>query len=416
VTPDVLRARLAALRAAGAELRQRPAREVIDALAAVLDGWRDPGSDERRALERELPAATGFSAPNVREGLTRALAPWSGDALRRLAERELSRSGGYARGHGVTSVLLAGAIPMPALLSVIAPLAARSPALVKTAARDPITAPLVARSIAAVDAQLGRCVEVVGFPGADTTCMQAFLSADCVVATGSDETIAAVAEWIVPHQMLLRHGHRLSLAVLGRDACEGTALDAAARGLALDTALWDQQGCLSPIAVYVEGDAAAGRRVGAALARELDEIGRTQPRGEVDARSAALFAHELASAELRAAAGKPVAVLAAHDASWAVVCEPDATARPAPLHRFLRVHPFPASDSLAATLGPLLPHLAGVAVAGFGAAEVEAAVRLRALGASRVCAPGELQTPPLDWPRDGLAALGSLAQPGSESP
>jgi hypothetical protein len=118
---------------------------VIDALAAVLDRWRDPDSPERRDLERDLPAATGFSAPNVREGLARGLAPWSGDALRALAERELSCGGGrFARGYDVTAVLLAGAIPMPALLSMIAPLAVRSAALVKTAAHDPITAPLVA--------------------------------------------------------------------------------------------------------------------------------------------------------------------------------------------------------------------------------------------------------------------------------
>jgi Acyl-CoA reductase (LuxC) len=410
VTPDALRARLAALRAAGEELRGRPARSVIDALAAVLDRWRDPASPERRALERDLPAATGFSAPNVREGLARGLAPWSGDALRSLAERELACGGGLARGYDVTAVLLAGAIPMPTLLSVIAPLAVRSAALVKTAARDPITAPLVARSIAAIDGPLGRCVEVVGFPGTDATCLEVFLSGECVLATGSDETIESVAARLAPHQKLLRHGHRFSLALLGRAACEGAALDDAARGLALDTALWDQLGCLSPIAVYVAGDAAACERVAAALARALDRVGRELPRGAVDARGAALFAHERAGAELRAAAGKPVALHAAEDASWAVVCEPDAVPRPAPLHRFVRVHRLGAPEQLGSALGPLAAQLASVAIAGFGSAEPEVAIRLRLLGASRVCAPGELQAPPLEWPRDGLAPLASLAR------
>jgi hypothetical protein len=401
VTPDALRARLSALRAAGEELRERPARSVIDALAAVLDRWRDPDSPERRDLERDLPAATGFSAPNVREGLARGLAPWSGDALRALAERELSCGGGrFARGYDVTAVLLAGAIPMPALLSMIAPLAVRSAALVKTAARDPITAPLVARSIAAIDERLARCVEVFGFPGTDAACLEVFLSADCVLATGSDETIESVAARLAPHQRLLRHGHRFSLALLGRAACEGAALDDAARGLALDTALWDQLGCLSPIAVYVAGDAAACERVATALARALDRVGRELPRGAVDARGA----------ELRAAAGRPVALQAAEDASWAVVCEPDAAPRPAPLHRFVRVHRLGAPEQLGSALGPLAAQLAGVAIAGFGSAEPEVAVRLRLLGASRVCAPGELQAPPLEWPRDGLAPLASLAR------
>jgi hypothetical protein len=415
VTPGALRARLAALRAAGEELRKRSASSVIDALAAVLERWRDPNSPERCELARELPAATGFSPQNVREGLARGLAPWSGEALRALAERELARSGAFARGHDVTAVLLAGAIPMPALLSVIAPLALRSAALVKTAARDPITAPLVARSIAAVDPQLARCVEVVGFPGADAACMEVFLSASCVLATGSDATIDAVAARVTPHQALLRHGHRFSLALLGRAACDGAALEDAARGLALDTALWDQLGCLSPVAAYVCGDADACRRVGEALARALEQVERELPRGAVDPRAAVLFAHERAGAELRIAAGQPVALHAAADASWAVVCEPDAAPRPAPLHRFVRVHRLTAPDQLGAALGPLAAQLAGVAVAGFGRAEAEVAISLRRLGASRVCAPGELQSPPLDWPRDGLPALGSLVGFGPET-
>jgi hypothetical protein len=367
VTPDALRARLAALRVAGEELRRRPVRDVIDALAAVIQRWRDPDGPERRALERELPAATGFSPENVREGLARGLAPWSGDAL-------------------------------------------RSAALVKSAARDPITAPLVASSIAAIDPQLARCLEVVAFAGADAACMEVFLGADCVVATGSNATIASVAARIRPHQRLLRHGHRLSVALLGPAACDGAALGAAARGLALDTALWDQQGCLSPIAVYVAGGATACPPVGDALARELDAIGRALPRGTVDAEAAALFAHERAGAELRAAAGQQVTLHMARDASWAVVCEPDAAPRRAPLNRFVRVHPVARPEQLGAVLGPLAAQLAGVAIAGFGPAEPQIAEQLRALGASRVCAPGELQSPPLDWPRDGLPLLASLAR------
>jgi hypothetical protein len=107
-----------------------------------------------------------------------------------------------------------------------------------------------------------------------------------------------------------------------------------------------------------------------------------------------------------------VVVHAARDACWAVVCEPDAAARPAPLGRFLRVHPLRAPEDLGAALGPVAPHLAGVAVAGFGDAQGEVEAKLRALGATWICRPGQLQSPPLDWPRDGLAALGSLVPAG----
>ena len=405
-----VRARLAALREAGRDLRERSGAAVVDVLAAVLERWRDPDGPERRALERELPGVAGFSAANVREGLARALAPWTGDALRDLARRALAHGADYARGHDVTSVLLAGSIPMPTLLAVIEPLALRSPLLAKTASRDPLTAQLVARSIAAVDAELGRCVAVVGFPGGDEESMAAFLEADCIVATGADATVDAVAERVRPPRRVLRHGHRLSVALLGPEAIRGEALAEAARGIALDTALWDQLGCLSPVAVYAVGDTGRCREVGAALADALAALETTIPRGAVEPRAAALAAHERAGAELRAAAGSAVVVHAGAKDAWTVVCEGDATPRPMPLHRFLRVHPVATGDALSAALTPLAPHLAGAALAGFADAEPGLRARLAGLGATRLCRPGALQCPPLDWPRDGLPPLRALAQ------
>lgn len=407
MSPEAIRARLAALREAGTELRRRPAREVVDALAEVLERWRDPKSDERLALERELPAASGFAAATVARGLQLALEAWSGDALRALAERELARNDGtLARGADTSAVLLAGAIPMPTLLGIVAPLALRSPVLAKTASRDARTAHRVAASIAEVDPGLGACIEVVDFAGSDGACTDALLEAECVIATGSDETIAAVEARIAPTRTLLRHGHGLSIGVLGPDATRGDALERAARGLALDTALWDQQGCLSPIAVYVMGGVEDAARVGAALASELEAIARELPRGEVDAHAAATARAERSEAEVRAAAGGAVTLLGGADAGWSVVVEADAAVRPAPLFRFLRVHPLEAG-ALEAALAPLSGWLAGAAVAGFGADSP--AALLGGLGAHWICEPGQLQCPPLDWPRDGRPVLAGLS-------
>jgi hypothetical protein len=65
---------------------------------------------------------------------------------------------------------------------------------------------------------------------------------------------------------------------------------------------------------------------------------------------------------------------------------------------------------LLAALRPYAAHLAGVALAGFGAAR-DAVVRgLADLGASRLCRPGELQSPPLAWHHDGRPVLVPLAR------
>jgi len=381
-TPAEIRERLAALRRESGGLQ-------LEAVARVLDGWSQAGSPWRARLERELPAATGFSPAVVREGLELALAGWSGDALRELAELEMP--GGQREGDsGVAGVLLAGSLPMPSILSLLAPLATGRAVLAKCASRDPVTPHVVARSLRDTAPELAARLQVVDFRGDDAERVAALCEADIVVATGADETVARVRG-----RRVLRHGHGLSVAALGPEACP-------AAELALDVALWDQLGCLSPVAVYAQ-DADA---VAEALAKALEQLETRLPRGSVDAHAATLARNERDEAELR---GVPV-----HTGNtWTVVCERDARPRPAPLHRFVRVHPASGVDALAAALAPLAPHLAGVALAGFGPETPRAVDAAIGLGASRVCPPGRLQAPPLAWPRDGIGVLSSQARPAS---
>jgi hypothetical protein len=413
MTYEDVKRRLAELREAAAKLRRRPARDRLAALAQVLELWRDPGSPWRRRLEAELPGVTGFSAENVREGLARGLAPWDGKALLALARAELgdpapaeAASRSLLSGFDVTAVVLAGSIPQPTFVALLAPLVLGSPVLAKPASRDPLTPGLVAASIAAVDAELGRCIGIADFGSHDEACLDALLEADCVAATGSDASIAALAARVRPPRRFIPSGHRLSVAALGPEALAGDALAAAAQGIALDVALWDQLGCLSPLAVYaVGGSDTASDRLAERLAQALAELERRLPRGKPDAAAAAAFRVECDAAELRGAAGERVRLFGGAPQRFAVVREPDADLRPAPLHRFIRVHPVADAPSLLAALRPLASHLAGVALAGFGAGADAVALGLAELGASRLCRPGELQAPPLAWRHENRPVL-----------
>jgi hypothetical protein len=417
VTPDEVRARLAALREAGAELRARPPQRNLEALCGVLDAWSDSRSAWRRELAAKLPEATGFAPETVREGLELALAGWNGAALERLCA-ELAR-GAVAPpeprrevfGFETTALVLAGAIPMPCLQALVAPLALSSPVLAKPASRDPVSAELVVRSLAAADPLLGACAALAPLSRADGGAIEALLEAECVVAYGDDASVASLAARTPPSRRFVAHGHRASLALLGPGATRGRALRECCSALARDVALWDQQGCLSPIAVWcLDEDAAAAGRVAEALAAALAEAASRWPRGRVDAAAAARFAGERAEAELRAAAGTGVALHADPAGGFCVVREADARLRPAPLCRFVRVHPVASPSALRAALAPLRRHLAGVALAGFGARQGAVAQELAAFGASRVCAPGSLQAPPLSWESGGRGLLASLAR------
>jgi len=380
-------------------------------LAKVLELLRDPTSAPHQKLVRELPAVTGFSPQVVREGLRLALAKWTGEALLRLAESELGPGLGEsgprrARGFPTTAVLLAGALPSPTLAALLAPLALRSGVVAKTSSHDPCTARLLAETLADVDPGLAAALQVVDIRREDSRAVEALLQADCVVASGSDATVASVGRRVAPPRRFVPYGHRVSVAVLGPQASRGEALREAAASLSLDVALWDQLGCLSPVALFVlAADERLPGEVLESLANAFAWIEKTLPRGEVALQAASDWAAERDAAELRAATAEGVALRSGP--GFAVAAESDAAWRGSPLHRFLRVHPVRDLAALAVALRPIAPHLAAVGVAGLDEAARE---ELVALGPSRICPLGRMQAPPLAWCHDGRPLLLPLAR------
>jgi hypothetical protein len=411
-------AALTRLHHAGTALRALPRAAILDSLAEVLDRWRDPASKARLSLDLALPEASGFSREVVRAGAAHALHAWTGDALRGAVQRELSPGGvpgirgrTLVDGFGTTSVLLAGALPSPTLLGIITPLVVASPVLVRTSSSDPVTARVVASSIAEVDPRLGRCVEVVQFRAGDLAALDAFLSAECVVASGSDATISTIAARVRPPRRFVGYGHRVSVAVLGREAVLASTLHGLCQRLALDIVLWDQLGCLSPLAVYaVATDRSGIDDLAQGLASALAQVEPQLPRGRIPIAGAAAFARARADAEVRAAAGHGVAIYGGPRDPWCVVREDTAEWREAPLYRFVRIHPLGDLAELCVALGALAPKLAAVAIEGFGTESWSAAQRVAGLGASRVCAPGRMQAPPLGWHHDGQGILAPLCR------
>jgi len=414
-SPDAIA--LAAERVAqrGAALRARPAAETLGHLGAVLERFRDPDSGVRRRLEAVLPEATGFTPATLRTGLDLGFAPLTGEALEHVYTAEigpLSGSTAKAAGAPHTAVALAGSIPMPSVLSILFPLAVGSPVLCKPASRDLATARLTAEALAEVDPLLGECVAVTPFDARNNEASRAFFSAPCVFATGGDETIAAIDGRLRADQRRAFYRHRVSLAVVDLTRVQASEIER----LALDIALWDQLGCLSPIVFHLIGGAEAADEVfAAALADELARLEERLPRGAIDEASAARVVNERADAKMRAALGQPVVLHESAGTRWTVVLERSAEVRPAPLHRFVRLVALAGRDELREALAALVPHLAGVALVGFGDERKDIESLCFEHGASRVCEAGQLQTPPIDWRRDNQPLLlGLTALPHAE--
>jgi hypothetical protein len=155
-----------------------------------------------------------------------------------------------------------------------------------------------------------------------------------------------------------------------------------------------------------EAHPGAARELARRLAVELDACSASLPRGPLSP------AEHAALCELRArAALRPGVELQPLDetAGWCVALQAEAGEPPAPgTLRFVQVVPIGDLDALARWCRALHPHLSCVGEAGWGPDTARLVRAAAAGGASRVCALGRMQLPPLEWRRDGQDPIRSL--------
>jgi hypothetical protein len=410
---EQIRAARGRLERAGEALRATSLEDRLQSIARVLEDWTAPDSPWRRELTTVFAGVTPFHEDTVREGLEAALRAWKPDDLVECARRELApvlQSDSLELSpFDWTAVLAGGGIPMPTMQSVLLPLILGSPVLLRETSNDRVTASLLKRSLKAQDETLARSFEHLAFPNNDIA-FDVLLEAPCVVATGSDETIQSISSRLRPNQRFVGFGHRFSIGVVGPALGIGEgSIQQIAEGFALDVACWDQTGCLSPIVVYLVGlESSAELEIAREIAAALERISGRMPRGEISTAVAASHANERAEARMRHASGDTMLF---EGESFSVVLETNTQPRPAPLYRFLRLMPVRSLDGLKRALEPFGAHLSNVAIAGFTPDEHRALrQRLARFGASRSTEPGRLQTPPIDWPHDGMPVFTPLAR------
>lgn len=374
---------------------------VIDRVAAE---WLTDDSPWRRLALERVPAATGYPPAAVRLALDHLWGALRAPSLRAVAHAEgvaECDGGGQPR---LAVHVLAGNVPGVGVFAMIAGLLAGVPGLVKTARREPLLAPLVTRSLASADTRLGAALAVVHWPGGSTAHERTALAgADLVLAYGRTESLDAVAAY--RPRRLLRFGPRLSVAVVAREAADpATAADAA-----LQAALFDQQGCLSPQLVVVEEPApGAAEHFAAALADELARLAVTLPAAPLALAESAAVWRFVARQRWRAQEGAAVRVHADPEGRFSVVSDRSGALPASPLNRHVVVAPVASLAAARAPLRRLAGLVEAVGYAGPARRADEAATLAVECGAHRLCPLARMQAPPFAWKQGGYARLASF--------
>ena len=351
-----------------------------DTLAAFLD----PGSPERRQLDPDLLAATGLSPAGLDRGLRTIGAGMAGEpaaaALRRAPKQQQD---------GFSLVVLPANPPGLMLQSLLPALAARAPVLFKSSRAEPFFAPAFLAALGDRRPMLRDAYATAMWTGGDASIeARLYARARLVAAYGNESTIASIPA--AGPRRLITFGPKLSLGWVGAKA----DLEQAARGMALDVALFDQRGCLSVEAVLV--DRAAADTFADSLARALSDLATELAPGRSSSAERAGVRLAREDADLR---GLPWSGDALDTGT--VIVESDARISPSPGLRTVRIHPVEGVPNLNDW------RLQGIAIA----AHMPATVRrgFEQAGVSRFAPAGELQATDAAWRNGGIDLAAEFA-------
>ena len=283
-------------------------------LAAALEFQPTWSAATRWEQMPGLPGRVRFFPQRALDRATSRLA--SGSPLCRPAppiDLALGFAAGNVPGTALVIALLGG------LANCAAGDKALSPSvLVRNSRHEPLFAPWVLSVVEAIDPALVAGLAVLIWDQDAAVQGELMRRAGLMIAAAGDDTIAALDATrarVAPALRFHRHGHKASFAVVQNQPSEtGRTESTIPRLAALDSALWDQNGCLSPRAHFVEGDAEGYAQ---ALVHELRAFSASLPRGTTPRR----FIHRAFDAYTALASASQVRVYSTYDDDFAVIVD-----------------------------------------------------------------------------------------------
>ena len=378
-------------------------------LKRLRDGWLESAAGDKLQpgifLTTEdisdLAESTGWSGLHLTEAVRRAFSPFDDTSIDRLfIPTKPVRGGGHHIKELDLLAILAGRVPALAAKVLFHGIGAGMHVTMKPSSVEPVFTRLLANSANVVDPNAPVAVATTNRDDLNVMVRAASI---CLVY-GSDETAAKIQD-SRRSRPTLTGPHMESFAVVFASSLPTLEKSQeTANRIATDVAIYDQSGCLSPIAVFIQdGGAVSPRRFADLLLSALVENpifhGTCSPESIAPVR---LFLQESSLAGTRdlvltSPDGIPPAI---------IFCS---RIRPAPGWRTVQVARF---DSPAPDLSNLMPHLSGkiqgCASTGTSGETSWLLQKNPKYRGNYICEPGKLQDPPALWLENGVVLAHKL--------
>jgi len=409
LAPSGLRALSTGLIEAQEKLRAVSIFQIVDWIDRAGARWRDPNHAFRKEAEKFIPLTGIISKemlPGVLDDLGKTLArpilldfleAELGDANRldRFCPKEKGLGLTRAFGPRLTTHIVPSNIGVISIISLVCGLLAKSANLVRVSPQQSLLPVLFARSLHEIWPEMAKTIAILSWDKSALALTEAaFQNADCVIVYGSDETLTTLCNKIPVTTKAIRYGHRFSLGIVARES----ASKALAGKAALDIALYDQKGCLSPHLYYVEsGGETSPLAFAQDLAQALQDLALHLPKSATSPGEAARIQQIRGALPLKSGA-----VFSSCDGlDWTVLYDPDPTLTCSPLSRSIWIKPVVDLSEVPPLLEPYRLALQAIGYAIPEARQADLISKMAQIGGSRMCPIGQMQKPPLTWHHDG---------------
>ncbi len=347
-----------------------------------------------------------MSRPMLIEAFHNCVERWTDpDRLRTLVREEtLTLNVGRALLPGVVFHNLAGNLFVSGWETITSATLLGAGSLVRCSDTDRLFPGIWAYALAQASPALEGATVVAEWSREDVIRFQEALDlSDAVVSFGSDDSVSLMRQmtaWNVP---FAGHGSTASFSLLSAEELRNNPVEWLAECCAYDFAAYDQQGCLSPRALFVEDLYSRDvDRFVDALHSAMVRLEINMPRKTLALEDRGALARARDMVLLDAACGGAGRRVSNNHDGFLMTVKPAAQFRLGPVNRFVDVYLYKQLDEVEELLREFRGRISTLGVAD---PRRPPDSLVRALQVHRVCELGQMQRPPLAWCLDGLRPL-----------